>query len=849
MTPLLLLLLAACGDDGASAESCDGPDCGCGDGTWGYLADDAAVFVAADAEEGGDGSEDHPFRDVQEAVDAAGAGLVALAEGRYAAALTLDERHDGLVLAGRCADLVVIDGAGADDLVPTLRLAGEADVQVYGVTVTGGRRRGVDVNAGALTLERSAVVENVRSGIRVGEPDEGDAGDVERALVLRNVEVSRNLPETEGDEAGLYGYGAYFGGDATVLGEDLSFVGNTLYGISVADGAEVELHRVSIEETQPDPDGFGRGMTVSGGQVVAEDLGVRSVTSAGITAVAGEDDEEETSLELDGLAVSDVTSVTERGAGHCVATSGASVALRSAELSGCLQVGLFVELAWSLVLEDVAIRGVTPSAQNSWGALVRDSFLATADGLVIEGVAADADATNGAGLGVSNAGVSITDLELSDVAHFGLAAMGPDAVVVVDGFSVTDVPSVDVGLRMATGVLADTGASLTLSNGTITRAQGLGLGVTGNAHATVTSVVIAETRADSYLSGFGLEVAEGGSITAVDVEVIDAVGMGVLVQGTDEPGTPSTFDGLVVDGVVEDGSGVAYGLLVSAGATVDVTGATIEDVRGMGVLASAEGTTLTVDTMVLREVRRPWLLATAPAFAVQRAATADVTALQIEDSDGAGLYVASTGWARCAGCTLRRTGFAGAAVFDGSLELVEGCVIEDVEPEDNYGGGVGVWAWDYQGAPSLLVQDSSIGPQIYAAAWLWGAGTYTFVGNELSGGEGWSTPQGHLLHGNAVYAADGVTPWDEAAGTGLLLQDNDLFGAAGTAVLLSSASATLQGNRYADNALDLAQQYCESDTATVVSTDESPTADLCGAAELTVDLDYAAFSLEPGAAD
>ena len=109
-----LLLLAACVDPTAPAtasagcpagEFLDGEACvpySCGTGTWSDVEGD--YFVG-------------PGDSIQSAADeagAAGGGVVAVAAGAYVESLVLTEAHDGVQIAGRCAEMVVIDGSAGN---------------------------------------------------------------------------------------------------------------------------------------------------------------------------------------------------------------------------------------------------------------------------------------------------------------------------------------------------------------------------------------------------------------------------------------------------------------------------------------------------------------------------------------------------------------------------------------------------------------------------------------------------------------------------------------------------------------------------------------------------------------
>jgi hypothetical protein len=155
--------------------------------------------------------------------------------------------------------------------------------------------------------------------------------------------------------------------------------------------------------------------------------------------------------------------------------------------------------------------------------------------------------------------------------------------------------------------------------------------------------------------------------------------------------------------------------------------------------------------------------------------------------------------------------FAGALVSSGArLELVDSLVLDN-EPDIQEGGGVGVMAtYEPELRPRLDIRGSTIGHHAIAAVWLDGTGSYRLTGNTLSGGPGTTRANAvneHHVHGDAVFAMDGVDPWD---GTwGLLLEGNTLREGV-TGLFLHGASATLghSGNSFATNDSDLWQQGC-----------------------------------------
>ena len=125
--------------------------------------------------------------------------------------------------------------------------------------------------------------------------------------------------------------------------------------------------------------------------------------------------------------------------------------------------------------------------------------------------------------------------------------------------------------------------------------------------------------------------------------------------------------------------------------------------------------------------------------------------------------------------------------------------------DEEWGGGLGIYANATFGVSTLSVVDCEIGPHPYAGVWLDGQGFYEIEQSSVSGGLG--VPSGsHTLHGNSVFAENGVTAWGEAGG--LLLSGNTFEGASEVAVLLDAASASLEANSWSGNGTDLLQQRC-----------------------------------------
>ncbi|MDP6935736.1 MAG: hypothetical protein QGG40_22640, partial [Myxococcota bacterium] len=145
-----------------------------GTGTWGDLETDGdTIYVDASAEDGGDGSKDSPFTVIQEGLDAQGKnGMVAVAAGTYVENLQINSDHTGVHLAGRCRELVVVDGSEGDEEDYTegcgIYLYGPGITDswtVSGVTTSWAPWVGILQYRGTLSLDRVESSENEVRGI------------------------------------------------------------------------------------------------------------------------------------------------------------------------------------------------------------------------------------------------------------------------------------------------------------------------------------------------------------------------------------------------------------------------------------------------------------------------------------------------------------------------------------------------------------------------------------------------------------------------------------------------------------------------------------------------------------
>jgi hypothetical protein len=126
----------------------------CGTGTFGDIPDEPrTMHVDQAAAEGGDGTRIKPFRTIAEALDvtAVPVSTIAIAAGTYTCNALI---RRALVVRGRCASMVNLEGSADLPAMQTLQLLG--DVTVQGVSITG-PYIGVGVYQGNVTLDHVRV--------------------------------------------------------------------------------------------------------------------------------------------------------------------------------------------------------------------------------------------------------------------------------------------------------------------------------------------------------------------------------------------------------------------------------------------------------------------------------------------------------------------------------------------------------------------------------------------------------------------------------------------------------------------------------------------------------------------
>ena len=715
--PVVLILLSlSCSSPPAAHDEPEAPACPdgeileddtagcvperCGAGLW--PDEDAVVFV--DGHSGGDGSKGSPASSVQEGVDWAaslGGGVVAVAAGTYPGTLALTTDHDGVVIMGRCLELVTLVGDGSGRGAVNFESA-SAGVALQGLSITGGTSSGIVVGAffggGTLSGRDLRVADSAGAGIHIGSGSHARLENVEihntsiaaddrgRGLVSEGGTIEADgLVVVDSAELGVF---SNANGQVTVRDAVVSGTGSR--GFTVQNGAHVSMERVVIE------DAHEAGLMLSGVGSVAllRDVAIRRVDpnasgDFGLAIHAAEGGH----LEASGVTVEDA-----HESGIRMRDQGTRGTLVDVSVTGVLPIpdGRF---GWGIDVHEGA--ELTADALRLWDnhqALVVNAATVAAVGLRVSG-------SQEGGMEVYNADVLLEDGQIEGNVLFGLKVHGPDASVELVGGRIADNDSARDGLF---------GRAVELSNQAELFTDGLvvednpdtGIFIDEGARAVVRNTTVRRIRPMAVgRFGWGVSVEFDGSIEA---------------------------DGLVVDTATE------FALFLNDG--------------GQAVLRDS----------VLRGTQRGQTYQVAAGLFAQLGATVDAQGLKVEGNQGAGLYVTEAA-IDCSMCSIRDNAFAGAAVLQGGQLRMVDSVVEEVRSDAALGGGVGVLAWT-DGAPaSLLLEGVTSSGAPLAALWVEGPATVEVRDSTLAGGSGFGAYPGITLHGNAVFARD-VPPWDSAVG-------------------------------------------------------------------------------------
>ncbi len=217
--------------------------------------DATAVFVAADADPGGDGSRARPYTSLSQVswLSLSPDTTVALGPGSYEGTVTL---RPGVIVRGACARATRLSGVDAP--VPAVvRMASVgAPAELRDLTISSPPQKGVSIEDGG-ELHITGVVVEGASQVGVEVDGAGSTAILER-VVLRGARGLDSGPQGAGLKARV---------GATVSGRQLLVQGNDETGVlAVGTGTTVTLEDVAVLDNLPNlrPDiiAYGRGLSV-----------------------------------------------------------------------------------------------------------------------------------------------------------------------------------------------------------------------------------------------------------------------------------------------------------------------------------------------------------------------------------------------------------------------------------------------------------------------------------------------------------------------------------------------------------------------------------------------------------
>ncbi|MBW2257605.1 MAG: right-handed parallel beta-helix repeat-containing protein, partial [Deltaproteobacteria bacterium] len=679
---------------------------------------------------------------------------------------------------------------------------------------------GIQVSAGAsMVAEDCLLVRNARIGLLVMQSG--------THVTLTDVIVRETLP----NENQPIGVGVTVADGATLTASGLVVEDSLGTGVmAYGDGTSVHLDGGAVRATAyQETAAGGIGINVFNGA---------SVTAVGTvvedTVVAGVMFQDDGSVgQLDGVEVHGNRGHEGGTLAGLVVTEGSVVQASDLILEGNVGLGLYLSGPGT---EVALVGGEIRDGTYDEEAEVGGGILATG-GATLVAEAVDVAGNQGAGIDLLDAGtvgyltqvtVSDTDPEPSGAFGRGISALGgaslhadycvlggntwagliafdEDTEVVLTNVTIEDTrpDSMDQG---GVGIEVAAGASLTAVGGVVRGNHRVGVAVfEGGTVVDLTGVTIEDTLPvgdGAGQGGYGLQVAAGGTLVLTDCTVQRNTRAGVLAF---EDTTLQIQGGTVRDSYADSYGEFGRGICGCDGASLTLTDVVVEGNMEIGIQLLDQGTHAALAGVeVVGTLRGPQ---STSAVGLLASHNADVVAqdLAVRDTEGPGVYVTSLASLQCTGCALDDNAFAGLTLRN-SYVTWDGGVIRGTVADATTGGGVGIFADDYQGAPSLWLQGATVEVHPYAAVWLSGNGAYELVANVIHGGPCAELTPGLEFHGDAVYAREVTAPWDGSLG--LSLQGNTIQDADGAGVFLDGATATLSGNTYAGNAFDVVQQRC-----------------------------------------
>jgi hypothetical protein len=513
-----------------------------------------------------------------------------------------------------------------------------------------------------------------------------------------------------------------------------------------------------------------------------------------------------------------------------------------------------------------------------------------ADDLVVQTVSQD-EAGNGFLMVVVDGGELVVDGLVGSGASVALGLVqGADSQLTLLDAQLDGSPLLEDEESMrAAGIVASDGASVQLTAVTMSQLRGVGVELSLRSSGTLEQVtlrgVVPAESEDGGLMGSGVTVLSGSGLTARELVVDTTVGYGLAAS---DRGSWVDWVGgsLLYSSADEEIPGSGIGLLAANGANVTVSELELRDQIVFSAVSSGEDSELLLTDVQISEGRGGGLLAQQGAGLLAERVTIDgphgfgvavddssaellevditdtvrgsaqtlavgvlsnagstlqARSLLVEGTQGAA-FVATGAVADCTGCTLLDNTFAGVVAVGSLVEIVDS-TLSGTGPDATLGGGFGVFADGSEFPFELLLTGSVLDDHELAAVYVRGPGSALIEDTVLVGGPAqrsvWPT-------GTAVFASGTASgPY------GLQLVSNTLRDSEGAGLFLDGGTATLSGNLWEGNTVDIWQQLCaDALPPPGLEQEQADTIVLCPPYDqlvelLSFDLEYEPLQLSP----
>ncbi|HEY3450345.1 MAG TPA: right-handed parallel beta-helix repeat-containing protein [Myxococcales bacterium] len=490
------------------------------------------------------------FRTISAALQAAPAGaVVAVESGTYAESLLLDR---AVSLVGRCAEKVILDGAGG--ALPGLEV--RRDATVRGLTLRD-QRWGILVVSGAQLLVDQCLLEANRGiGLRV----EGGSGGVHSLATIQHSVVRGTLPDQ-----GTMGHGvvAAYGGQVDL--ESSVVAGNVTAGVDVLYAGTDQVKsrgkvvRSIVRDTQAKANGtLGVGLEVVGASLEVRQSAVLASHSAGVSSTKGAE------ATVVGSVIRE-TGCAAAGCAELVVTAASRLVLEGSTVVGQGVEALWVDQKSDAALTRSALRVLTPCAseENCSVAYADDASLAM-DGTALVG-------GGGAGLWLAGSHATLASCLVRDTV---LGSQGQSYGIEVEGPSTLEAGASAVVNAVGQGVRIFEGSGV------------------------LTGSIVASTRSSAAqvdLISSGINVPAAGSLTLAGSAVVGNAGWGLVVGGNARVATT-----VVRDSVVDSSGHFGRGIQVGYGGSLDLQYGLLLRNREVGLAVYSQGSTLKASHLVVR---------------------------------------------------------------------------------------------------------------------------------------------------------------------------------------------------------------------------------------------------------